>query len=219
MSTSDRDRSGVFPARRPLYYYITDRKQIPSGRLPARVRRLVRWGVDFIQIREKDLDDKSLFLLTSEIVRLARGSPCRILVNGRADIALAAGADGVHLPAQGLRVEDLRPWVPAGFLIGCSTHNRKEALRARDSGADYILLGPVFATPSKAGLGSPLGLARFAEICGRIDLPVFGLGGITCETAPLVLKSGAAGIAGIRLFQSARGLGLPRGGSGETVRR
>lgn len=168
------------------------------------MRRLLRWGIDFIQVREKALEDRELLRLTTKIVHLARGTPCRVLVNGRADIALAAGAAGVHLPSTGLRVRDVHTWVPPGFLVGCSTHSGEEARRAQVEGADYLLLGPVFETPSKAHLGSPLGLPGFAEICRGLEVPVLALGGICRESVPSVLESGAAGVAAIRLFQSAR---------------
>ena len=126
-----------------------------------------------------------------------------MLVNGRADVALAAGADGIHLPSTGFRVEDVRIWAPPRFLIGCSTHSGAEARRAQAEGADYLLLGPVFATPSKARMGSPLGLNAFATICRGLNVPVIGLGGISRETVLPVLESGACGVAAIRLFQSA----------------
>ena len=96
---------------------------------------------------------------------------------------------------------DLKGWLPARFLVGVSAHSMAQVRQARDSGADYVVLGPVFETPSKLQYGPPLGLAAFREICGRVDLPVFGIGGISRETIPLVMAAGAAGIAAIRLFQ------------------
>jgi thiamine-phosphate pyrophosphorylase len=194
-------RPGAFPARRPLYYYVTDRRRLHPRDFQARVRQLIRWGIDFVQIREKDLADRELFLLVSRVVASARRTTCRVLVNGRADVALAAGAHGVHLPSAGLRIDDIRPWLPGGFLVGVSVHSRSEAVQACTSGADYLLLGPIFPTPSKAGMGSPLGLAAFQDICSEIPIPVIGLGGIGAESAQAVLRAGAAGVATIRLFQ------------------
>lgn len=201
MHSSGKVRTTAFPARRPLYYCVTDRRRLLPQDFRPRIRRLIRWGIDFIQIREKDLDDRELFLLVRNVVADARSSACRILVNGRADVALAAGAHGIHLPSSGLHADDLRPWLPDGFLVGVSVHSEDEALRAWTSGADYVLAGPVHATPSKAGMGPPLGLARFREICCSIPVPVLGLGGIDAGTVNAVLDAGAAGVAAIRLFQ------------------
>jgi thiamine-phosphate pyrophosphorylase len=157
--------------------------------------------VDLIQVRERDLADGELYFLAAEVVRLARGTRCRILVNGRADIAFAAGAHGVHLPASGLSPAAVRRIAPRGFIIGASTHSLREARRAEAGGADYLVLGPLFPTPSKMGYGSPLGLRRFRRIVSRISIPVLGLGGIRPDLIAHVLGAGAAGVAGIRLFQ------------------
>lgn len=157
--------------------------------------------MDFVQIREKHLCDRELFLLTRAAVEAAAGTCCRIVVNGRADIALAARAHGVHLPAAGLRVSDVKQWLPGGFLVGVSTHSAGEASRAGAAGADYVLLGPVFRTESKVRYGPPLGQACLRRACRVTDVPVFALGGIRPEFVPLVLKEGAAGVAGISLFQ------------------
>lgn len=165
------------------------------------VRRAVRWGVDFVQIREKDLDDRSLFDLTVRVVRIAAGTPCRVLVNGRADVALAAGAQGVHLPAGGIDPVLLRPLLPPGFLMGVSTHSIREVRRASAAGADYLLFGPVFPTASKARYGPPLGLAFLRRACAVAAVPVIALGGMRLDLLPQVLESGASGIAGISMFQ------------------
>ena len=201
MHSSRKVRTTAFPARRPLYYYVTDRRLLRPQDLRSRVRGLIRWGIDFIQIREKHLDDRDLFLLARNVVADARSTDCRVLVNGRADVALAAGAHGVHLPSSGLRPGDLRPWLPDGFLVGVSVHSEDEAVRAWTSGADYVLAGPINATPSKAGMGPPLGIARFRGICSSVPVPVLGLGGIDAGTVEAVLDAGAAGVAAIRLFQ------------------
>ncbi len=201
MPASRKGQSGAFPDRRPIYYYVTGRSRLRPRDFQTRVRRLIRWGIDLIQIREKDLADRELFLLVKKVVALARPTQCRVLVNGRADVALAAGAHGVHLPSTGLHVGDVRPWLPEGFLVGVSVHSRAEAVEAWTSGADYVLLGPIFPTPSKAGMGPPLGLAAFHDICSEVSLPVIGLGGISAETVQTVLQAGAAGVAAIRLFQ------------------
>jgi thiamine-phosphate pyrophosphorylase len=182
-------------------YYITDRKQLPGGELLYRVHRAVEWGVDFVQIREKDLCDRDLFDLTARVLKAAEGTNCRVLVNGRADVALAAGAQGVHLPAQGISPAALRARLPRGFLIGGSAHSIREARRTASSGADYVLFGPVFRTESKIPFGPPLGLACLRRACAAAPIPVIALGGIHPELVLSVLRSGAAGIAGISMFQ------------------
>ncbi|MBZ5495172.1 MAG: thiamine phosphate synthase [Acidobacteriia bacterium] len=190
--------------RRPVFCYITDRHQLPVASFPALIsnmRRVLSWGVDFIQLREKDLPDRELLKLTKNAVALACGTQCRILVNGRPDVALAGGAHGVHLPSAGIRASDLRPHLPIGFVLGVSTHSLREARRAAVDGADYILLGPIFRTASKIGYGNPLGLNHFSRICSALSIPVFGLGGIGPDRIGRVLKAGASGIAGISLFQ------------------
>ncbi|MGA2260641.1 MAG: thiamine phosphate synthase [Acidobacteriota bacterium] len=204
MCVSEEDPGVSFPVRRPLFYYITDRHQLPVtsfSALLSNMKRAATWGVDFIQLREKDLSDLDLFNLTRDAVQVTRATTCKILVNGRIDIALAGGAHGVHLPSTGIGSADLRPHLPRGFLLGASTHSLREARQAVAGGADYLLLGPVFPTPSKIGLGEPLGLARFRRICAVLSVPVFGLGGIRSEDICSVLGAGAAGVAGISLFQ------------------
>ncbi len=162
---------------------------------------MIATGVDFIQIREKDLPDRPLFELASQAVTLARGTLCKVLVNGRPDIALAAGAHGVHLPSRGLHASDLRSWLPGDFLVGVSVHSIREAMQAQREGADYVLLGPVFLTPSKVLYGPPLGLRYLQRACRAVSVPLLALGGIGVDHIDSVLRAGAAGIAGISLFQ------------------
>ncbi len=150
-----------------------------------------------VQLREKDLDDRALYGLT----RLARSilpPAVRLLVNGRLDVALAAGADGVHLPADGVPVAALRARFGRDLLIGRSAHTVAEVERARDAGADYVTFGPVYETPGK---GAPVESGELARAAAR-GLPVYALGGITLERFGELATAGAAGIAAIRLFQS-----------------
>ncbi len=185
---------------RPLLYHISDRRQLPEDSLLALIRRLVRWGIDIIQIREKDLADRELYDLALRARRLTRRS-VKLLINGRADIALAVGADGVHLPARSLDPGTIRRWAGQGFLIGLSAHSVAEVKKAEAAGADYALLGPVFWTESKRAYGLPLGLARLRQACAAVSIPVLGLGGIRRETVKNVLATGAAGVAAITMFQ------------------
>jgi thiamine-phosphate pyrophosphorylase len=154
-----------------------------------------------VQIREKDLDDRALFLLV-ELARTLLPRAVPLLVNGRLDIALAAGADGVHLPADGVPTAALRARF-VDVLIGRSTHTVEEVERARDEGADYVTFGPVYPTPGK---GAPVGLAELARAVAA-GLPVYALGGVTLGHFDELAAVGAAGIAAIRLFQAASGHG------------
>jgi thiamine-phosphate pyrophosphorylase len=161
--------------------------------------------VDWIQIREKDLPARELFDLTTECVALAAGRT-RILVNDRLDVALAAGAAGVHLGRESAPAREVKQWcraghAPPGFLVGVSCHSLDEALHAEADGVDYIFFGPVFATPSKEAFGPPQGIARLAEVCRSVRIPALAIGGIAPENAAECFRAGAAGIAAIRLFQ------------------
>jgi thiamine-phosphate pyrophosphorylase len=123
------------------------------------------------------------------------------MVNGRADIALAAGAHGVHLPSTRLNALDIRAWTPKGFLLGVSVHTEQEVANASRQNADYVLLGHVFPTVSKSDYGPSLGLDFLQKVCSKTLLPVFALGGIRPDSIGTVLEAGAAGVAGISLFQ------------------
>ena len=153
-------------------------------------------GVGAVQLREKDLDDRDLYELTRQ-ARAALAISTRLLVNGRLDVALAAGADGVHLPSDSVPVAPLRARFGPGVLIGRSTHTVAEVERARDEGADYATFGPIWATPGK---GMPVGTAELARAAAT-GLPVYALGGVTLERFAEAAAAGAAGIAAIRLFQ------------------
>jgi thiamine-phosphate pyrophosphorylase len=192
----------LFSDKRPFFYYITDSRQLSGTSVVRCVRRALDWGVDFIQIREKDLSERELYTLTCRIVSLARDAKCRVLVNGRADVALAAGADGVHLSSTGLRISDIRSWIPKDFIVGVSVHSLREIREAEAQNADCILVGHVFATKSKEGYGPSLGLDFLRKACQSTSVPIFGLGGMNPERIDPVMQTGAVGIAGISLFQN-----------------
>ena len=183
-----------------ILYAITDRRLEPGRDLRAQVSKLFGLGVDWVQIREKDLSASELFSAVAALAPEARRMGIKLLVNERADIAAGAGAAGVHLTSSSPAVERVREKLPPPFFIVASCHSRDEAVRAAGSGADAVTLGPVFETPSKAGYGPPLGLERFADAVSACACPVIGLGGIGRGQAKQVIKCGAAGVAAIRMF-------------------
>jgi thiamine-phosphate pyrophosphorylase len=157
-------------------------------------------GVDGVQVRRKELADRALLALVERARSLLPRST--LLVNGRLDVALAAGADGVHLPSSGLSTGEVRrlaETLGAELLVGRSTHHPDEVVRARDEGADYVTFGPVYATPGKARFGEPPGLAGLERACA-VGLPVLALGGVDSGRLASVAAAGAAGAAGIRMF-------------------
>jgi thiamine-phosphate pyrophosphorylase len=205
-----------------LFYYITDRAALARDE-PTRRRRLldkiaeaVRSGVDYIQLREKDLSTHELESLAREAVQVIaqlitenRERRTKLLINSRADVALAVGADGVHLRAEDVSPQDVkRIWTKCGAgtparenstpapLIGVSCHSPAEVAQARSNGASFAVFAPVF----EKGDAKPAGLKALKEACQE-EIPVLALGGITLDNARSCLEAGAAGIAAIRLFQ------------------
>lgn len=181
--------------------YITDRHALAARPLLPHLQSAVRAGVDLIQLREKDLATRDLVELATTAVKACRGSETRIVINDRLDVAMALGAHGVHLGGQSVPIEAVRRHVGKDFLIGASCHSLGQAIEAEEGGSDYLLLGPVFDTPSKRRYGPPLGLGKLSEVTHRIKIPVLALGGIRVERVRACLDAGAAGIAAIRLFQ------------------
>ena len=190
----------------PLIYLITAGEMtaegfsVQSGGGLELIHAAVASGADLVQIREKQLTGKQLFELTCEAANVVRGSSTKLLLNDRADIALAAGADGVHLTAASVPCRVIRQAFPKGFIIGVSTHSREEVVSAGEQGADFVTFGPVFETPSKIRYGAPQGLSKLAEAASAVDIPVIALGGIDATNFPDALRAGANGLAAIRLF-------------------
>ena len=175
---------------------VTDRRRRPPVEQAAEA---VDAGVDVIQVRERDLETKELADLVSHIVRIARGSPTRVVVNDRLDVAVACEAHGVHWRGDSVPPVLARSLVPPGFLIGRSVHELREAVAVAPH-VDYIIAGTVFPTSSKPGRTELLGVSGLASIAAAVRTPVLAIGGITVEHAGDVSAAGAAGIAAVSLF-------------------
>jgi len=163
-------------------------------------------GVDCVQVRERDLDGADLAYLVAELVACTRGTSTRVLVNDRLDVALAAGADGVHLRADSMPVAVARRLAPPRFIVGRSVHSVSEAAAAAD--ADYLVAGTVWASASKAGSHLLLGIDGFASVARAAQAPVLAIGGVTVARASEVAAAGGAGIAAIGLFVPRRAQSL-----------
>jgi thiamine-phosphate pyrophosphorylase len=206
-----------------LLYYIPDRSQFPGDEptrcraLLAKIAEAVLWGEDYIQLREKDLNARELEVLAGDVVAIIRESSrtvnrhtqsARLLINSRADVALAVGADGVHLRSDDISPSEVRRiWSLCGAVaftrerpvITISCHAKSDILRAESDGADFAVFAPVFEKKD----AHPAGLDALREAC-QAKIPIFALGGVTIENAAACLDAGAAGIAAIRLFQENR---------------
>lgn len=185
---------------KPWLYLVTDRKACEPRPLVELVQAAAAAGVDLVQVREKDLPARALGRLVERVVEAAAPYPMRVLVNDQFDVALACGAHGVHLTTQSLPPGVVRQQVGDRLLIGVSAHSLEEVRRAEDGGADFVVCGPVFATPSKIPYGPPLGVNALAAIIAQVSIPVLGIGGIDATTFRYVLDAGAAGLAAIRWF-------------------
>jgi thiamine-phosphate pyrophosphorylase len=179
--------------------YITDRKSLSNGTLLDAIARNLRAGIEWIQIREKDLSTRDLYELVEAAMKLPNPTHSKILVNTQVDVALAAGAHGVHLPSGS---PPPRRFVPGSLICGVSCHTAAEAVTAEAEGASYVLFGPVYSPLSKHSAAPPAGLEVLERITRAAKIPVLALGGITAERIPLCIEAGASGIAGISLFQS-----------------
>jgi thiamine-phosphate pyrophosphorylase len=222
-----------------LLYYITDRHRLPGSTgeqraaLLRKISQAARCGVEYIQLREKDLSARELLALAEDARNTISGAATsrltthnsqlatRLLINSRIDIALACGADGVHLRSDDISAADARAvWMKAAaaghwplatrhFIIACSCHTAEDVRLAQSDGADFVVFAPVFEKGGQRGVGLEalraacrgLPEASVPEASPAVNLPVLALGGVTLENAQACLEAGAAGIAGIRLFQ------------------
>lgn len=174
---------------------VTDRHQARERSLPAVVEEAVAGGITAVHLRERDLSTRDLAILARDIQTCTRRHDVRLIINDRIDVALALNLDGVHLRADSLPVTTARRLLGPHRLIGVSTHSLADVRQANEDGADYVVFGPVYQTPSKRAFGPPLGLDALAAACEASRLPVLAIGGITRERIEEVRRRGAAGVA------------------------
>jgi thiamine-phosphate pyrophosphorylase len=207
-------------AKKIIVCYVTDRKLLIPAAAEARdakilenIRTALDAGADWIQIREKDLPARELLELARQAVQIAAAGDgktarsARLIINDRLDVALAAGAHGVHLGQSSIVAGDLVRWcragnAPADFTIGVSCHSLEEVRNAENAKVDYVFFGPIFETPSKREFGAPQGVQKLDEVCRAVpSIEVIAIGGVNAQNAASCIRAGASGIAAIRMFQ------------------
>jgi thiamine-phosphate pyrophosphorylase len=184
-------------------YLITDRRQTRGRDLLWVVEQALAGGAPAIQLREKDLGGRELLSLAEGAKALCARYRASLLINDRADVALAVDADGIQLGSGSMPTSAARELLGNEKLIGRSTHSLAEARAAERAGADFVLFGPVYFTPSKAVYGSPQGLGPLKEVVEKISVPVYAVGGVKPEHIGAVQKTGARGVALISAVMSA----------------
>lgn len=176
-------------------YLVTDRTQTGGRPLLPLIEQALRAGLKAVQLREKDLSTRRLLALGREVLACTRAYGARLLINDRIDVALALGADGVHLRSDSVPIPVARRLLGVDRLLGVSTHSVKDVMEASAAGADFVVLGPVFDTPSKRAYGAPLGLVPLAESASHCSIPIFAIGGLNASRVREVSEAGAFGIA------------------------
>jgi len=184
-------------------YLVTDRGMTQGRDLLWVLQQALDGGVKGIQLREKDLVGRELFFLAEAARKLTQRYHALLLINDRIDIALAMDADGVHLSTASIPIESARALLGRQQLLGASTHSLEEAQEAERSGADFVVFGPVYFTPSKASYGSPQGLAALKKVVEKLSLPIYAIGGIKPENIADTRRTGVRGVALISAVMSA----------------
>jgi len=197
-------------------YVITDRKILsPPSSLLTAVEEALKGGVKAVQLREKDLGTREALDMAYKMREVCKAYNAKLYVNDRVDIALAVGADGVHLGQKSIPAHVVKKTFRDRFIIGVSTHNLDEALEAERGGADFITLGPIYHTPSKIKYGEPIGIDSLSRVKAQISIPVFAIGGITLDKVGEVKGAGADGVALISAILTAESI---RGATEEFLR-
>ncbi len=179
----------------PFLYPIVDAGLVGIDRVAAVVSSLVSAGARLVQVRAKGVGDRALCQAASAAVSAAHAGGALLIVNDRPDVARIAGADGVHVGQEDLAPEDVRRLLPPAALVGISSHDVAQAVAAGATGADYVAIGPVFATSTKERPDPVVGLSIVREVRARVKVPVVAIGGITAANARDVVAAGADGLA------------------------
>jgi thiamine-phosphate pyrophosphorylase len=187
----------------PRLYVVSDRQQTQGRPLVQVMTSAAQGGAGMVQLREKDLSARELCALGEELHVALATHHVPLLINDRLDVALALGAAGVHLAGHSLPTAHARRVLGPHHLIGVSTHSIAQARVAMDEGADFIVFGPVFETPSKMVYGPPQGLRQLADVVRHVTIPVLAIGGIDADNLTLVMRAGAHGVAMIRAILAA----------------
>lgn len=188
-------------------YLVTDRRQTAGRPLLVAIEQALAAGVRAVQLREPDLPTRALLDLAKDLRALTSKHKAQLLINDRLDLALAVGADGVHLRANSLPVAAARRVMGPERLIGISTHSVDEVMRAQQDGADFAVLGPVYDTPSKRAFGAPIGLGAIEKAAVQCRIPIFAIGGVFASRATELRRAGASGVALISAVLSAPAVG------------
>jgi len=183
------------PHTLPRLYLLTDRHHTLQRPLVSVISQAIEAGIRMVQIREKDLETRQLIDVAQQLIPLIKQHQGKVFVNDRVDLVLALDADGVHLRSDSLPIPVARRLLGKDKLIGISTHSVEDVRQAEGEGADFVVLGPIFETPSKQIYGPPLGLHTLEAACQESHLPIFAIGGITPKQVLTVLSVGAYGIA------------------------
>ena len=184
-------------------YVVTDRQQTAGRPLEEVLSAAARGGAEAVQLREKDLSARDLYALGARLQEVLAPYRIPLLINDRLDVALALDCAGVHLAGHSLPTALARRLLGPHKLIGVSTHSVEEAQRAATEGADFVVFGPVYTTPSKMAYGPPQGLQQLAAVVGQVPIPVLAIGGIEPSNLTQVLTTGAYGVAMIRAVLAA----------------
>ncbi len=176
-------------------YLITDRNQTGGRPMEWVLQEALEGGIRAVQLREKDLPIRELLRWAERLRRLTSDFGAKLIINDRTDVCLAVHADGVHLRTDSLPIPSVRRMLGPGPLIGKSTHSTREAAEAAREGADFVVLGPIYATPSKRAMGTPLGLSAIKAATEATSIPVLAVGGMNRPRIRAALERGAAGVA------------------------
>jgi thiamine-phosphate pyrophosphorylase len=182
---------------------VTDRRQTKGRPLVPLLQRVLTAAAPAIQLRERDLSARELMTLAREVQALTASHSSQLLINDRIDVALALEGVGVHLRSNSLPVPVARQMLGAQRLLGISVHAVEEAVQAESQGVDYIVLGPIYETPSKQMFGPPLGIHTLEKACKLVRVPILGIGGVTAARAREMRRAGAFGAAAITAILSA----------------